>query len=177
MKYSIVLVVAAMMFNSCQNKRNKESKTDLKSEHALVSGSIKSYDYSSLAPLLNRKDDKTYVVNFWATWCKPCVEELPAFEKLNKNYKDKNVEVLLVSLDFPDEVTGKLLPFLKEHKIASHVVLFDDPNQDVWISKINEDWSGALPATLIYNASERKFFEKPFTYKNLENELHQFFNK
>ncbi len=106
--------------------------------------------------MLEKKDDKTYVINFWATWCAPCVKELPYFEKLKTEYADKNVEVLLVSLDFPKQVEKKLIPFINKKKLKSEVVLLDDINEDVWIKAIDETWSGALPATL-------------FTIKIIEN--------
>ena len=135
---------------------------------------VKTYNYDSLAPLLNKKGDKTYIVNFWATWCKPCVDELPAFEKINENFKDKNVEVLLVSLDFPNQVESQLLPFIKERNIKSEVVLFDDPNQNVWINKIDSTWTGALPATIIYTKDKRAFYEQSFDYDLLLKELQTF---
>ena len=71
------------------------------------------YNYDGLEPLINIKDDKVHVVNFWATWCAPCVKELPYFEDINENYKGKGVDVLLVSLDFPKNYDSKLKPFIK----------------------------------------------------------------
>ena len=83
--------------------------------------SVKSYSYKELKPMLERQDGKTYVINFWATWCAPCVKELPAFEKLNKEYAAKNVEVILVSLDFPKQVEKRLLPFINKKNLQSKV--------------------------------------------------------
>lgn len=134
------------------------------------------YDYNGLKPLLYTNDDTIYVVNFWATWCAPCVKELPYFEALNKNYKASNVEVLLVSLDFPRQYETRLKPFLKEQNIQSKVVCLDDVDQNTWVADIDSSWSGALPATLIYRGNTRKFFEKSFTYKELEQEVQQFLN-
>jgi thiol-disulfide isomerase/thioredoxin len=137
---------------------------------------VSSYTYNKLKPLLNKKDNKTYVINFWATWCAPCVKELPAFEKLKEQYAEMNVEVLLVSLDFPKQKEKKLIPFINRRKIQSKVVLLDDVNEDYWIKEINDQWSGAIPATLIYNANSRKFYEQSFDYTTLENELKTFLN-
>ncbi|OAD42812.1 TlpA disulfide reductase family protein [Polaribacter atrinae] len=133
--------------------------------------SVKSYTYNELKPLLERNDGKTYVVNFWATWCAPCIKELPAFEKLNEEYAAKNVEVILVSLDFPKQVDKRLIPFINKNNLHSKVVLLNDVNEDVWIKAIDSTWSGALPATLIYNAKGRKFYEQSFDYEKLESEL------
>lgn len=132
---------------------------------------VKAYDYSGLEYFLNRKSDTTYVVNFWATWCVPCVKELPAFEKLGQKYKGSKIKILLVSLDMPKMAETKLLPFIKEKQLESQVVLLRDPDANSWISKVNAKWSGAIPATLIYNKKSRKFFEKSFTLEELEKEL------
>jgi len=136
--------------------------------------SFKIYDYDGLEPLINKKDDLVHVVNFWATWCAPCVKELPYFEEINDNYKKKGVEVLLVSLDFPKQYETKLQPFIDKHNLQSEVVAFDDINQNRWIPAIYKDWSGAIPATLIYKGEKRKFYEKSFTKEELETEITEF---
>lgn len=149
---------------------NKESS---KSEFKEITA-VKSYTYNELKPMLEIADGKTYVVNFWATWCAPCVKELPAFEKIKEEYKEKNVEVILVSLDFPKHVDKRLIPFINKKKLQSKVVLLDDVNEDFWIKAIDSTWSGALPATLIYNSKKRAFFEKNFEYETLEKEVQSF---
>jgi thiol-disulfide isomerase/thioredoxin len=163
----ILFTLLIVSFISCKSdKTSKEKSNEI---------SIKSYTYETLEPLLNKDDDKTYVINFWATWCKPCVEELPVFEKINANYKDKNVEVILVSLDFPNQIETRLIPFIKEHNLKSNVILMADVDQNKWIPKISEKWSGAIPATLIYNKNSRKFYEQSFSYDLLEKELKEIF--
>ena len=128
-----------------------------------------SLSYNELEPMLFQEGNKTYVVNFWATWCAPCIKELPYFEAVNQNL---NVDVLLVSLDFPKHKESRLLPFIKKHQLQSEVVLLDDSNENLWINAIDSTWSGALPATLIYNQSKRMFYEQSFT----EDELNQMIN-
>ncbi len=135
---------------------------------------LKVYNYDGLAPLINKTDDKVHVVNFWATWCAPCVKELPYFEKINKEYKANGVELLLVSLDFPRKYETKLKPFLKERQLKSEVVCLNDVGQNRWIPAIDTTWSGAIPATIIYKGGKRKFYEKSFTYEELEKEVQQF---
>ncbi len=130
---------------------------------------IQVLDFSEFEPYIQQRDGKVHVVNFWATWCKPCVEELPAFEQLNEEYKDKNVEVLLVSLDMADMVGGRLVPFLQRNNIESEVVLLDDPAASKWIDKVSPTWSGAIPATLIYSDDKRLFYERSFTYGALKH--------
>lgn len=125
-------------------------------------------DFKGLQPLLQMRNDTTYVVNFWATWCKPCVEELPAFEQVNKKYKNEKLKVLLVSLDFIKRLESHLKPFLIKHQIQSSVFLLNDPNANAWIDLVEPSWSGAIPATLIYRQNQRVFHEGSYTFPELE---------
>lgn len=117
---------------------------------------------------LNRDDDQVYVVNFWATWCAPCVKELPAFEALQAKYADSGVKVLLVSLDFPGHLESRLKPFLQQMNIQSEVVLLDDPDANRWIPLVDESWQGAIPATVVYTKDHRAFHQREFTFEQLE---------
>lgn len=172
MKQFFIFFGLLFLLVSCKEE-TKNMKID-KSKVPTTEVKVKSYNYEELETLLTKKDTKTYVVNFWATWCKPCVKELPYFEKLNVEYKKKDIEVILVSLDFPNQIDSRLIPFIKKKKLQSKIVLMADPDQDTWIPKINKDWSGAIPATLIYNRNKRAFYEKSFHYKELEKELLKF---
>lgn len=171
-----ILFIFAFCVSSCKKEPKEKESIDADKLNTKQISSVKTFDYNQLKPLLEKKDDKTYVVNFWATWCAPCVKELPYFEKIHQEYASKNVEVLLVSLDFPDQVDKRLIPFINRKQLQSEVVLLDDVKEDIWIKAIDEDWSGALPATIIYNKNERKFYEQSFDYQTLENELKTFLN-
>ncbi len=97
-----------------------------------------------------KPSDQILVYNFWATWCAPCVKELPLFEKLNQD--DKNVRVTLVSMDIDlDPNPEKVYKFIDRKKIQSRVLILDAVDPNSWINKIDKSWSGALPATLIIN--------------------------
>ena len=102
-------------------------------------------------------DKKLKVINFWATWCAPCIKEMPYFEEVNNNYGDR-VEVLLVSLDFPDELEGKVIPLIERKDIKSRVVLLTDTNHNNWIDRVDAAWSGALPATLFVTSEGKRLF-------------------
>ena len=172
-----LLVICSCKDNTEETKEINASELTLNKEkeaESVLDYDLKIYDYDGLEPLINKQDDKVHVVNFWATWCAPCVKELPYFEEINEKYKSNNVEVLLVSLDFPKNYDTKLKPFIKKHNLQSEVVAFDDVDQNRWIPAINKDWSGALPATIIYNKEKRQFYEKSFTKEELEAELKQF---
>ncbi len=121
-------------------------------------------NFEQLEPFLNKSNDTVYVINFWATWCVPCRKELPEFQKLYQDKSQKNVSLLLVSLDFPDQIESTLKPFLEKNGITIPLVLLDDPNSNAWIDRVDPAWSGALPATLIYKDRSKIFFEKELTY-------------
>lgn len=125
---------------------------------------------------MNRQDDKIYVINFWATWCIPCVKELPAFERLREEYYDKSVEVILISLDLSSQKDNVVVPFLKRKRIKSPVFIFNDSNEQFWIEDISKDWTGSIPSTLIYNKKQRIFYERTFNYKQLNEVLQAFIN-
>lgn len=171
MKHLYLLVIVLIL--SCQDKKRDQVNVALANEPEVTS-ELEIYDYSGLEQFLTRNDEKTYVVNFWATWCAPCVKEMPYFEKLNAEYKSKGVEVILVSLDFPKQFETKLKPFIKNKNLQSKVVVLDDPDANSWIPKISEDWSGSIPATLIYNKDKRQFYEQSFNFDELETEVKQF---
>ena len=138
-----------------------------------MSQDVKVVDFKGLESVLNLRNDTTYVVNFWATWCIPCIKELPYFQKIDRMYKDENVKVLLVSLDFLKHIDTRLRPFIEKHEIIADVMLMNDPDSNSWIDKVSPDWSGALPATVIYNRNFRAFYEKSFTYEELQSIINQ----
>ena len=109
--------------------------------------------------VIRPENDTLYVVNFWATWCKPCVAELPYFEKAGEKHKSSKVKVLLVSLDFLRE-KQKLNQFVADRKLKSEVVLLNAGNPNVWIDKLETQWGGAIPATILYRSGEKIFFRE-----------------
>jgi len=123
-------------------------------------------------PLLKRIDntDTTYVINFWATWCKPCIEELPAFDSL-LTQKNKSVKIILVSLDFKEDLETKVLPFLKKHALKTDCILLDEINGNDFINKISPTWSGAIPATLFKKGDKKEFVEAKLKLSELNEKL------
>ena len=129
------------------------------------------FDFDRLEPYLNQKNDTLYVINFWATWCVPCIKELPHFEKLNQKYKSEKFKMILVSLDFPKMIESRLFPFIQKNKLQAEVVLLNDPDANSWIEKVAKEWTGAIPATIIYKNEKRTFYEQSFTEEELETEI------
>ncbi|TPV35442.1 TlpA family protein disulfide reductase [Paucihalobacter ruber] len=157
---------------SCNDKKENMAQVAVNAQ----TEELKIVDFEGLKPYLNKTDDKTYIINFWATWCAPCVKELPYFEEITKQYQGKEVEVILVSLDFPRQFESKLKPFIADKNLQSEVIALNDMDMNSWIPQVDESWSGAIPATLIYRQGKRQFFEKSFSKQELQTLLKQFIN-
>lgn len=112
--------------------------------------------------------DTLYVVNFWATWCKPCVKELPAFDSLQVLHQSEAVKVLLVSLDFADQLESRVIPFIRRRGVECEVVLLDESDGNVFINAIHPEWSGAIPATLLRKGNYSALSEGELTLPKLE---------
>jgi thiol-disulfide isomerase/thioredoxin len=112
--------------------------------------------FADIELFFQKNDDTTYVINFWATWCKPCVAELPYFEQLHQAYQNQPVKVLLVSMDFPKDLHKKLLPFVRERKLQAPVLALIDMDYNAWIDRVSEKWDGAIPFTVIYRNKNRE---------------------
>ncbi len=131
-------------------------------------GPVKVYTFEEFEPRLYQETDSVYVVNFWATWCAPCVKEIPYFEKLQEMYKDDKVKVLFVSLDFVTQIENRVVPFIERMNMQAEVVLLNDPRSNRWIPMVSEKWTGAIPATLVYTKGHRAFYEREFNFEELE---------
>ncbi len=174
-KFSIVPILFFVIFGVTAVAQENKSPKPLRIIKS-TNYEVKSYDYAGLEAYMKMESDTTYVYNFWATWCAPCVKELPVFLQLQETYKDKPFKLVLVSLDFPKSVEKSLMPFLEKKKMDVEVILLNDPDANSWIEKIDKDWSGAIPATLIVKNEKRKFFEQSFDYETLEKEVNPFIN-
>lgn len=113
------------------------------------------------------------IVNFWATWCKPCVEEIPYFiSEVNARPGD-SIQLLLVSLDFKEAFPAEITAFLAKQKFTATTWWLDETNADYFCPKVDARWSGAIPATLFINNKKgyRKFFEEQLSHEELKKEI------
>lgn len=129
---------------------------------ALGSLSAQKVQAISIQELLHRVAngrDTLYIVNFWATWCQPCVEELPLFDRSALPYNKSPYKILLVSLDFRNQLDKRLIPFIQKNHIREEVILMDESNPNKWVNLIDSTWSGAIPATKFYQSQNYIFHE------------------
>ena len=129
-------------------------------------------NFDQFEPQLHKQNDTIYIVNFWASWCVPCREELPAFEKIGEKYAHQKLKILLVSLDFPNQIQNRVVPFIHKNNIQSEVIILDDPHQNVWIDKVDVKWSGAIPFTQIYGKGFKESYERSFQFQELDSIIH-----
>ena len=116
------------------------------------------------------KADHPLLVNFWATYCVPCMEEMPDLINITEKYKREGVELLMVSLDMPKFYPGKIESFAKEKRLPRGVIWLDESNADYFCPKIDTVWSGAIPATLFINhqTGYRRFLERQISSNELQ---------
>lgn len=129
---------------------------------------IEVVDFDGFKPYLEKNNDTLYIINFWATWCAPCIKELPYFQRIHNDYADGKVKVLLVSLDFKRQLESRVIPFIEKNKVTAEVILLSDPDSNKWINKVDTSWSGSIPATVFRKGKRQVFFEKEFTNQELE---------
>lgn len=105
-------------------------------------------------------EDTVYVINYWSTTCIPCIRELPYFERLQEQYKNKPVKVLLLSFDFPEDYPQKLNNWVTKKKLNNEVIWFKEQKPNDYIPKLNPDWEGSLPATTIIYKKKNSYWFK-----------------
>jgi thiol-disulfide isomerase/thioredoxin len=119
--------------------------------------------------------DQPTIFNFWATYCKPCVEEIPYFQQLVKKYDSAGVRLVLISLDLPESYPQHISSFAVGHDFTFPVKFLDETNADLFCPAVDSSWSGAIPASLFVNnqTGYRKFFEEQLGKEKLEREIQE----
>lgn len=114
-------------------------------------------------------NDTTYIVNFFATWCGPCMMEMPVLNKFYEEHKDTNIKLIFVSLD--NAGTVKKLPSkMKKFGVQAPVYLLNESTDFSWLPYIDKRWQGSIPATMVVNSKKniKAFFETPMEKGQLE---------
>ena len=160
-KYSIIklsrLIIVFVFFISC-----KETSSQ----------TIEKWKIEDLEKYI-AKSDTPVIVSFWATYCVPCIKEIPYFQEVVAKYKNNGVKLLLVSLDFKESFPDKISSFANKKKFTSTIVWLDETNADYFCPKVDSKWSGVMPATLFINNKKgyRSFFEEEMPKEKFETEL------
>ena len=161
MKSFLPILIVTLLFTSCKSKVTDKNATIEILEQ-----------FSELQSIIDSEKDTLLVLNFWSTYCPPCIKEMPLFNKLESEFKNKKIRILLISLDDVTQLESRIYPFVKKHGIVQEVMILKDQNYSKWTEKIDESWYGALPATLIIKGKKRDFrFESYETYEALKSDV------
>lgn len=120
-----------------------------------------------------RESKVPMLIGFWATWCKPCIAEIPGLESTVKKFENDSIQLLLVSLDSKEDFPDAILKTVNQRHFTAPLAWLDETNADYFCPKIDSNWSGAIPASLLINpkTGQRKFFEQPLDPEKLEKEI------
>ncbi|WP_225000259.1 TlpA disulfide reductase family protein [Cesiribacter sp. SM1] len=129
---------------------------------------------ADLNNLLKQPKEGVVLINFWATWCRPCIEEMPYFSKAQEKYADKGVKMYFVSLDDVEILESRVKPFVKKKKLNGTVMLLDETDQNAFINRVDPQWSGAIPTTIILSGKQRKLIEGKMEPQELEALLNKY---
>ncbi|WP_339918070.1 TlpA disulfide reductase family protein [Yeosuana marina] len=160
-KLFLPFVVVILLVSSCKSKEIDKNAT------------IEVLDqFEELQAIIDAQGNDVLVLNFWSTYCPPCIKELPHFKRLESEYQDKKIRVLLISLDDVKQLDSRVYPFVKKNKIKQEIMVLKDQNYSKWTDDIDESCYGALPATLIIKGKKRHFrFGSYETYDDLKADV------
>ena len=160
-KYFVVLF-SLLIIVSCQ-------------KNELIPSNVGLVDSLVFNEIIESNKGNVLVVNVWATWCVPCVEEMPDLIKLADYYKEKKVRLVSISIDYPEEIQSKILPFIKKHKLNFPVYVNNFDKDEALINYINTEWSGAIPATFVYdkNGIQKEFLLGKHSFDDFKKSVAQ----
>jgi thiol-disulfide isomerase/thioredoxin len=108
-----------------------------------------------LRAAIDAEKGNVVVMNFWATWCPPCVQEMPEFAKFWHEHEGKGVKFFSVSADYAGSKDEVVAPFMNSYEIPFPVRIMAVDNPDELTKVLELDWDGALPATFIYGPDSK----------------------
>lgn len=177
---TLCTILSFLWLTSCADVDNQTNKQEQIQTAEIDTASISALKYESLFKTFQRNNDTLYVVNFWATWCLPCVKELPEFMEVNAEYKGKSpYKMILVNLDPVAALHEKVKPFIVDKQLnASHYLLDDINRSNEWMKQIDSSWSGSIPATVMYKSGKQvSFTEGTLTASELRTIIKQHISK
>jgi thiol-disulfide isomerase/thioredoxin len=159
-RFFLLMLAATLAVASCRRSqdRNAHTQPDMAQATAQNPIVVTPISRSELKALIKERRGKTLLLNIWATWCAPCVAEFPDLVKLSQTFDTTAVEVVAISADYPDEIDSRIIPFLRNLSVPFRVYVARFDHQEDFINAVNPKWSGALPASLIYDKQGNERF-------------------
>ena len=119
-------------------------------------------DFAGLQALLKREPEtkRPLLINFWATWCTPCVEEFPELVKIDREFRSRGLDFVTISLDNLSEIKRDVPKFLSEMKAEMPAYLLKTADEDAAIQSVAPDWRGSLPFTILYDATGKIAYKR-----------------
>lgn len=165
----IILLLSPILIQACGGAQERTDAPasqnqgpEMEASSTFVMPEVRVVQYESLLDILGQnRGDTVTLVNFWATWCQPCVKELPHFHEVVRAFQSENkhLDFIMVSIDKASEIERLVKPFLEKNKYQYRQLLLDDNGRmNEWIPKINTEWQGEIPATAVYKNGEQKAF-------------------
>src|SRR5262245_27187370 len=144
----VTLIVALFIGVNLQRGAPAQSNPHANPEAGPKIGTLKPADF---AKFKDSAKGKVLVLNFWATWCGPCVAEFPELVALDTKYRDKGVKLVGITADDPEDVQPKVIPFIKKHQVKFDIIRQDTDDPEEMMNQITKDWNGVIPATFVYD--------------------------
>ncbi len=155
MKPWLALLIGILLISACgkeESYSDHDQQTSAQPQRQSAEVVIERLDDAGLRKLITQRQAKWLLLNVWATWCLPCREEFPDLVRLAESYRNSNVEFIGLSVDYPDEIETKIIPFLRSIRVNFKIYVQDFKDPSDLIRLLNPNWNGALPATFIFDA-------------------------
>jgi thiol-disulfide isomerase/thioredoxin len=159
---ALYFLLSVILMTGCATTNTQKSSTSIPPVTRL--------SFDQLTTYVGQQQGKPLLVNFWATWCEPCVEELPDLIELYHAHHKEGLEMVGFSVDFPEQTDTVVKTFIKAHNIPYPVYVANPDDQDVLINHFSKKWSGAVPATFLYDKTGRLVRMRlgKMTYREME---------
>ena len=160
--FMVAVLSIIVLAGGCQSRESREpresysERTGKAIEDAAPSRRVELIDSAGLRKLMSERRGNVLLLNIWATWCSPCVEELPDLVRLSRSYGHAPVEIVGISVDYPDEIDSKVIPFLDSTSVPFKMYVAKFDKQEDFINALSTSWSGAVPATFIYDSEGKR---------------------
>ncbi len=167
--FACLFIVSALACGKGEGDPHQAARNSRGEENPVV----ERLNTAGLERLLDQRNGKALFLNVWATWCLPCKEEFPDLVRLAEAYKNRPIEFVGLSADYPEDVDDKIKPFLQQMRVNFKVYVQDFSDPETLINRLNPTWNGAIPATFLYDSSgkQRAFLVGRQTYEQFRKEI------